>query len=49
MKRPLPKPTTDAEADAFVETADLTRYDLLAMTPMPSRKPVKRPRARRNA
>ena len=34
MKRRLPVPATDAAAEAFVEHADLTRYDLTALTPV---------------
>lgn len=33
MKKPLPKLTSDAEAEAFVEKADLTEYDLSRLTP----------------
>ncbi len=33
MSKPLPALTSDAEAEAFVETADLTAYDLTAMLP----------------
>ena len=31
MKKPLPKLTTDKEAEAFVASADLTDYDLSNM------------------
>lgn len=31
MSKPLPALTSDAEAEAFVDTADLTAYDLTAM------------------
>jgi predicted DNA binding CopG/RHH family protein len=34
MKKKLPALTTDAEAEAFVETADLSEYDLSEMVPM---------------
>lgn len=34
MKRKLPTLTSDAEADAFVKTADLSRYDLSEMVPV---------------
>lgn len=33
MSKPLPALTSDAEAEAFVDTADLTAYDLTAMQP----------------
>jgi predicted DNA binding CopG/RHH family protein len=33
MIKPLPTLTTDADAEAFVETADLSEFDLSAMTP----------------
>ncbi len=33
MKKTLPNLTTDAEASAFVETADLSQYDLSGMVP----------------
>lgn len=33
MSKPLPALASDAEAEAFVETADLTAYDLTAMLP----------------
>lgn len=32
MPKPLPKLRTDAEAEAFIETADLTQYDLSSFT-----------------
>ncbi len=32
MKKPLPIPKTDDEAERFVEEADLTEYDLSALT-----------------
>lgn len=32
--KPLPPLTSDAEAEAFVETADLSEYDLSGFTPM---------------
>ncbi len=31
MTKPLPNPATDAEAERFIETANLTQYDLSAM------------------
>lgn len=31
MKKPLPKLTTDDAAEAFIEQADLTHYDLSGM------------------
>jgi predicted DNA binding CopG/RHH family protein len=34
MKKKLPRLTSDAEAEAFVETADLSKYDLSEMVPM---------------
>jgi predicted DNA binding CopG/RHH family protein len=34
MKKNLPVLTTDAEAEAFVDAADLTEYDLSEMVPM---------------
>jgi predicted DNA binding CopG/RHH family protein len=34
LKRRLPAPRTDAAAARFVAGADLTRYDLSAMTPV---------------
>ncbi len=34
MKKKLPTLTTDAEAEAFVASADLTEYDLSDMVPM---------------
>lgn len=34
MKKKLPVLTTDAEAEAFVDTADLSEYDLSEMVPM---------------
>ncbi len=34
MKKKFPDFKTDAEAEAFVETADLSKYDLSDMTPM---------------
>lgn len=34
MKRRLPVPATDAAATRFVDEADLTRYDLSALTPV---------------
>jgi predicted DNA binding CopG/RHH family protein len=33
MNKPLPTLTTDEEAEAFLETADLSRYDLSGMKP----------------
>lgn len=33
MSKPLPALTSDAEAEAFVDTADLAAYDLTAMLP----------------
>jgi predicted DNA binding CopG/RHH family protein len=33
MKKPLPILTSDAEAEDFVDKADLTEYDLSAMKP----------------
>jgi predicted DNA binding CopG/RHH family protein len=33
MNKPLPKLTTDAEAERFVDTADLSEYDLSAFRP----------------
>jgi predicted DNA binding CopG/RHH family protein len=33
LSKPLPSLATDNEAEAFVERADLTDYDLSAMTP----------------
>ena len=33
MKKTLPTLTTDDEAEAFLETADLSHYDLSAMKP----------------
>ncbi len=35
MKRKLPSFSTDEEAEAFLETADLTDYDLSGFKPMP--------------
>jgi len=32
--KPLPPLTSDAEAEDFVETADLSEYDLSGFTPM---------------
>lgn len=32
MKKPLPNLTTDKEAEDFIDTADLTDYDLSALT-----------------
>ena len=34
MKKKLPVLTTDAEAEAFVDNADLSEYDLSEMVPM---------------
>jgi predicted DNA binding CopG/RHH family protein len=34
MKKKFPVFKTDAEAEAFVDTADLSEYDLSDMTPM---------------
>lgn len=34
MKKKLPKLRTDAEAEAFVDNADLTEYDLSDLVPM---------------
>lgn len=34
MKKKLPKPKTDAEAEAFVASADLSDYDLSGLLPM---------------
>jgi predicted DNA binding CopG/RHH family protein len=34
MKKKLPVLTTDVEAEAFVDTADLSEYDLSEMVPM---------------
>ena len=34
MKRQFPRLASDAEAEAFVATADLSEYDLSDMTPM---------------
>ena len=34
MKKPFPEFKTDAEAEAFVETADLAQYDFSDMKPM---------------
>jgi predicted DNA binding CopG/RHH family protein len=34
MKKKFPEFKTDAEAEEFVETADLSEYDLSDMTPM---------------
>ena len=34
MKKKLPTLTSDAEAEAFVATADLSEYDLTGMVPM---------------
>jgi len=34
MKKKFPKFKTDAEAEAFVETADLSKYDFSDMVPM---------------
>lgn len=34
MKKKFPDFKTDAEAEAFVEAADLSKYDLSDMTPM---------------
>lgn len=34
MKRKFPEFKTDADAEAFVETADLSEYDLSDMVPM---------------
>ncbi|MDR3425122.1 MAG: BrnA antitoxin family protein [Alphaproteobacteria bacterium] len=34
MKKKFPKFKTDAEAEIFVETADLSAYDFSDMTPM---------------
>ena len=34
MKKKLPVLTTDAEGEAFVDTADLSEYDLSEMVPM---------------
>jgi predicted DNA binding CopG/RHH family protein len=34
MRKQFPDLKTDAEAEAFVETADLSEYDLSDMTPM---------------
>jgi predicted DNA binding CopG/RHH family protein len=34
MKKKFPDFKTDAEAEAFVETADLSEYDLSDMTPV---------------
>jgi predicted DNA binding CopG/RHH family protein len=34
MKKKIPTFRTDAEAENFVETADLTKYDLSGGTPM---------------
>lgn len=33
MKKPLPNLTTDREAEDFIDNADLTEYDLSALTP----------------
>lgn len=33
MKKPLPRLTSDEEAERFVDTADLADYDLAAMKP----------------
>lgn len=33
MKKPFPTLTSDAEAGAFVEQADLTQYDLSSLIP----------------
>jgi predicted DNA binding CopG/RHH family protein len=33
MKRKLPRLATDAEAEAFVESADLSGFDLSGLTP----------------
>lgn len=33
MKKPFPPLTTDADAEAFVREADLSAFDLSAMTP----------------
>ena len=33
MKKPLPNLTTDKEAEDFIDNADLTEYDLSALTP----------------
>jgi predicted DNA binding CopG/RHH family protein len=34
MKKPFPEFKTDAEAEAFVDSADLSEYDFSDMTPM---------------
>ncbi len=34
MKKKVPELTTDAEAEAFVATADLSQYDLSDMVPV---------------
>jgi len=34
MKKKLPTLTSDAEAEAFVATADLSEYDLTGMVPV---------------
>ena len=34
MTKPLPHLKSDEEAEAFVESADLTQYDLTEMTPV---------------
>ncbi len=34
MKKPLPRLKTDEEAEAFLETADLSDYDLSTMVPV---------------
>jgi predicted DNA binding CopG/RHH family protein len=33
MKRPVPKLETDDQAESFVETADLSQYDLSGLKP----------------
>ena len=34
MKKKLPNLTTDKEAEDFINTADLTKYDLSGLTPV---------------
>jgi len=34
MKKPFPEFKTDVEAEAFIETADLAKYDFSDMKPM---------------
>lgn len=34
MKKPLPTLKTDAEAEPFIETAELTEYDLSSLKPL---------------